>query len=126
RRAGWSPFAGRKVVGWPKGVVLHGNLAMFEDEILDVPAGQPFSFEHDGSEMEILFKRKWEAAHRFIENGSTICAQPHGHTWHVEVTASIPNSFKLDLSSNVYAPFSDLKSKWNSWIDDHVDHSFMY
>lgn len=76
--------------------------------------------------MEMKFRRKWEGAHRFIENGSTVCSQPHGHTWNVEAVVTLPETFKMDLRSNVYAQFSTLKSKWHTWIDDHVDHSFMY
>ncbi len=43
-RAGWSPFTGKVITGWPKGVLLHGNLAMFEDEVLDFPNGRPLGF----------------------------------------------------------------------------------
>ncbi len=76
--------------------------------------------------MELVFRRKWEAAHRFIENGETLCAQPHGHTWHAEVTVSLPQNYKINLSSNVHTPFWVLKSKWHEWIDNHVDHSFKF
>lgn len=43
-RAGWSPFTGKTVTGWPKGVVLHGELALMEEEVLDFPHGQAFEF----------------------------------------------------------------------------------
>ncbi len=76
--------------------------------------------------MEIEFQRKWEGAHRFIEDTSELCRQPHGHTWRVSVTLSCPTGFKLDQKSNVLASFSEMKSNWHNWIDHAVDHSFMY
>ena len=32
-KCGWTPFAGRKVRGWPKGTVVRGALAMWEGEL---------------------------------------------------------------------------------------------
>ncbi|HML90887.1 dihydroorotase [Methyloceanibacter sp.] len=32
-KAGWTPFAGRKVTGWPMGTVLRGHRAMWEGEL---------------------------------------------------------------------------------------------
>jgi dihydroorotase len=32
-KCGWTPFAGRKVRGWPKGTVVRGRLAMWEGEL---------------------------------------------------------------------------------------------
>ena len=32
-KAGWTPFAGRKVKGWPVGTVVRGRLAMWEGEL---------------------------------------------------------------------------------------------
>lgn len=32
-QCGWTPFAGRKVRGWPKGTVVRGRLAMWEGEL---------------------------------------------------------------------------------------------
>lgn len=32
-KSGWSPFAGRKVVGWPVGTVVRGRMAMWEGEL---------------------------------------------------------------------------------------------
>ena len=36
-KCGWTPFAGRKVKGWPVGTVVRGNLAMWDGEL--GPAG---------------------------------------------------------------------------------------
>jgi dihydroorotase len=42
--AGWTPFAGMRVKGWPQAVVLHGALVMQDDEILGSPQGRLISF----------------------------------------------------------------------------------
>jgi len=42
-KAGWTPFAGRKVVGWPMGTVVRGHLAMWEGE-LGRATGRPVRF----------------------------------------------------------------------------------
>ncbi|MCB0419518.1 MAG: dihydroorotase [Bdellovibrionales bacterium] len=42
--AGWSPFDGKKVMGWPKGTMIGGNWTMLEDQ-LQVPLGRSFEFE---------------------------------------------------------------------------------
>lgn len=42
-RAGWTPFAGRKVRGWPIGTIVRGNVAMWEGET-GAPSGEPVRF----------------------------------------------------------------------------------
>ena len=42
-KCGWTPFAGRKVMGWPVGTVVRGRLAMWEGE-LGQASGQPVRF----------------------------------------------------------------------------------
>jgi dihydroorotase len=42
-RSGWTPFAGRKVRGWPVGTILRGRVAMWEGE-LGRAAGEPVRF----------------------------------------------------------------------------------
>jgi dihydroorotase len=42
-KSGWTPFAGRKVKGWPVGTVVRGRLAMWEGE-LGRAGGQPVRF----------------------------------------------------------------------------------
>ena len=44
-RAGWTPFAGKKVTGWPKGTIVGGHVAMWEDELVSTPKGEPFRFQ---------------------------------------------------------------------------------
>jgi dihydroorotase len=42
-KAGWTPFAGRKVRGWPVGTIVRGAIAMWEGEI-GKAAGEPVRF----------------------------------------------------------------------------------
>ena len=42
-KCGWTPFAGRKVKGWPIGTVVRGRLAMWEGE-LGKTSGEPVRF----------------------------------------------------------------------------------
>jgi dihydroorotase len=42
-KCAWTPFAGRKVKGWPIGTILRGEVAMWEGE-LGQPSGAPVRF----------------------------------------------------------------------------------
>lgn len=42
--AGWSPYDGMDVTGWPIATVIGGHCVMREDELLGAPVGQPFRF----------------------------------------------------------------------------------
>lgn len=42
--AGWTPYDGMDVTGWPMATVIGGNCVMREDELLGAPVGQPFRF----------------------------------------------------------------------------------
>ena len=44
-RCGWTPFDGMTVMGWPKGTVVRGTVAMWEDEIQGSPRGAPIRFQ---------------------------------------------------------------------------------
>ncbi|MGE0407837.1 MAG: dihydroorotase [Amphiplicatus sp.] len=43
-RAGWTPFDGMAVAGWPKGTIIRGRRVMWEDEILGPATGAPLRF----------------------------------------------------------------------------------
>lgn len=43
-RCGWSPFAGRKVKGWPMATMVRGRVVMAEGEVVAPPAGEPVRF----------------------------------------------------------------------------------
>jgi dihydroorotase len=42
-KSGWTPFAGRKVKGWPVGTILRGGAAMWDGEVT-APEGRPVRF----------------------------------------------------------------------------------
>jgi dihydroorotase len=42
-KSGWTPFAGRKVRGWPVGTILRGRAAMWDGEVTP-PEGRPVRF----------------------------------------------------------------------------------
>ncbi|VAW11834.1 Dihydroorotase [hydrothermal vent metagenome] len=44
-RAGWSPFAGRQVTGWPVGTIIRGGVVMWEGELAGPPSGAPVLFD---------------------------------------------------------------------------------
>ncbi len=78
--------------------------------------------------MKMIFRRKFEAAHRFIEgeNANSLCSQPHGHTWSVEVEIEAKNPKPLDGKENMISAFEKVKKHWHKWIDNSVDHAFFY
>jgi dihydroorotase len=43
-RAGWTPYDGVEVTGWPVGTIIRGRRVMWEGEILGQAQGQPIAF----------------------------------------------------------------------------------
>jgi dihydroorotase len=43
-RAGWTPYNGREVTGWPLGTIVRGNRVMWDGEIVTPGRGQPVLF----------------------------------------------------------------------------------
>jgi dihydroorotase len=43
-RAGWTPYDGVEVTGWPVGTIIRGRRVMWEGEILGKAQGQPIAF----------------------------------------------------------------------------------
>ena len=43
-RAGWTPYDGLEVTGWPKGTIIRGRCVMWEGEIFGPARGQPIAF----------------------------------------------------------------------------------
>jgi dihydroorotase len=43
-RAGWTPYHGLRVTGWPVGTVVRGRRVMWENELLAPATGEPVSF----------------------------------------------------------------------------------
>lgn len=43
-KPGWTPYDGKRVVGWPKGTIIRGMRVMWEDEIIGDARGAPIRF----------------------------------------------------------------------------------
>ena len=43
-RAGWTPYDGKTVTGWPVGTIIRGRQVMWEGEIVEAGQGQPVLF----------------------------------------------------------------------------------
>lgn len=43
-RAGWTPYDGVKVTGWPVGTIIRGNTVMWQGELVTPNQGQPMRF----------------------------------------------------------------------------------
>ncbi len=72
--------------------------------------------------MELRFKYRFEAAHRFTQSSSPSCMTPHGHTWHA--TLHLRSLAPLN-ANNMAVEFHQLKSAWKDLITNVFDHSFM-
>ncbi|MBX3595944.1 MAG: dihydroorotase [Rhizobiaceae bacterium] len=44
-RAGWTPYHGKQVTGWPVGTIIRGQRVMWEGEIVKPGQGKPVEFE---------------------------------------------------------------------------------
>jgi len=43
-KAGWTPYDGMTVTGWPCATIIAGRIVMRDDQLLGTPQGQPFRF----------------------------------------------------------------------------------
>lgn len=72
--------------------------------------------------MELRFKYRFEAAHRFTQSTSPACMTPHGHTWY----ATLHLQTQAPLNKNdMSVEFHQLKSEWKDLISNVFDHSFL-
>lgn len=72
--------------------------------------------------MELKFRYRFEAAHRFTTAASASCMTPHGHTWHATLHLQSLRPLNQD---GMVVEFSKAKSFWKSLIADTFDHSYM-
>lgn len=72
----------------------------------------------------LQFERRFCMAHRLLSGNSKKCAIPHGHNEFVRVSLGLPNAAPLDQNDNMITDFASAKSKWHTFIDDHLDHCF--
>lgn len=66
--------------------------------------------------VEIAF----EAAHRLLGYAGK-CAQPHGHSYRLEVVAARDELDEVGLAID----FGDLKGGLKAWVDEQWDHAFL-
>ena len=74
--------------------------------------------------MEMTFRYRFEAGHRFTGGSSPRCQTPHGHTWWIEVTFGRKDG-DLD-AAGMLAEFGTAKSWLRTWVDGTLDHSFFH
>jgi dihydroorotase len=43
-KAGWTPYDGVKVTGWPVGTIIRGNTVVWQGELVTPAVGQPIRF----------------------------------------------------------------------------------
>ena len=48
-KCGWTPFDGKRVIGWPAATVIRGNIVMRDDETLGKRIGRPVQFTDTGA-----------------------------------------------------------------------------
>jgi len=44
-KAGWTPYDGMQVTGWPTATIIRGNVVMREDQLVATPRGEPIRFQ---------------------------------------------------------------------------------
>lgn len=72
--------------------------------------------------MEMKFRYRFEAAHRFVNSASPACMTPHGHTWHATLHLQ---SLKNLNDENMVVEFSKVKAFWKVLLNDVFDHSYL-
>lgn len=68
----------------------------------------------------VTVSHRFEAAHR-LPHLPGKCQSLHGHSWHVDVTITAPES----NDDGIVVEFGAFKSALRRWIDDHLDHATM-
>lgn len=72
--------------------------------------------------MEMKFRYRFEAAHRFVNSSSPACMTPHGHTWYATLHLQSLKNLNAD---NMVVEFSKVKSFWKTLLSDVFDHSYL-
>lgn len=74
--------------------------------------------------MEIEFRYRFEAAHRFLHADSEPCMTPHGHSWYASLGLQFVGS-KLN-SAQMTVEFSEIKKEWKALTQNLLDHSYLH
>ncbi|MEM7646217.1 MAG: 6-carboxytetrahydropterin synthase [Pseudomonadota bacterium] len=74
--------------------------------------------------MQIEFRYRFEAAHRFLSTDSKPCMTPHGHSWHA--TLGLEFIGQSLNASQMTVEFSEIKKDWKKLIQENLDHSYLH
>ncbi len=79
--------------------------------------------------LQLKFRYRFEAAHRFLAAHAPSCRTPHGHTWYAtaifRLRTDIESEAKLDEGA-MAAEFGSLKKNWKAFITETADHSYLH
>lgn len=76
--------------------------------------------------MEITKIIEWDMGHR-VPNHKSKCRNLHGHRYKLEITVNGDIIKTKGISDEgMVMDFSDMKEKAKAFIDDNLDHGFMY
>ncbi len=69
------------------------------------------------------FSRRFSMAHRLKHTVSSKCRALHGHDEIVRLSLVYSGNDHWDTARNMVADFAELKARWHTFIDDHIDHA---
>ncbi len=76
--------------------------------------------------IDITREFEWDMGHR-VTNHSSLCKNPHGHRYRMQVTVTgLVNDSEGASSQGMILDFGVLKKLVNKHIVDEYDHSFVY
>lgn len=75
--------------------------------------------------LQLKFRYRFEAAHRFLSAHAPSCRTPHGHTWYATAVFRLRANSQLDDGA-MAAEFGTLKKNWKAFITETVDHSYLH
>lgn len=74
--------------------------------------------------LNLRFRYRFEAAHRFLKSSSIPCMTPHGHSWHGTLQLKYLGH---ELNENAMAVnFSEIKGDWRRLLTETLDHSYLH
>lgn len=75
--------------------------------------------------LQMKFRYRFEAAHRFLSAHAPSCRTPHGHTWYATAIFRMRKNAQLDAAA-MAAEFGALKKNWKAFITETADHSYFH
>lgn len=74
--------------------------------------------------LNLQFRYRFEAAHRFLVSPSLPCRTPHGHSWHATLVIGFVG--KSLNEHGMAISFEEVKSEWKQLVTKTLDHSFFH